>query len=126
MGLREEVAKTQDSHQDYLSKLMGVLDTTQESRKTTSEEMILRTKDEEISNLKDEIARLRKAGAEASTANCNNDSKKKDAVKSMKYIVKKNREVRKSRVQQLGTLMSQLEQCETSSDATKIQQLLAS
>jgi len=26
--LPEEVAKTQDSHPDYLSKLMGVLDTT--------------------------------------------------------------------------------------------------
>ncbi|KAL7530764.1 hypothetical protein ACHAXR_003660, partial [Thalassiosira sp. AJA248-18] len=98
--LREEIKNTQDSHQDYLSKLMDVLETTQESRRSISVpagERVLRKKEEEISELRDEVARLRQdAGMEG---NGDADASKKEAVKSMKYIVKKNREHRKSSVQ---------------------------
>merc|ERR1712032_1471713 len=59
--LREEIKNTQDSHQHYLSKLMGVLETTQESRRNLnvpSGDVILRRKDDEIAELRDEVARL--------------------------------------------------------------------
>lgn len=122
--LREEIQDTQDSHQDYLSKLMGVLETTQESRRNLmapSGEMILRRKDDEISELRDEVARLRQdAGFEG---NGDDNASKKEATKSMKYIVKKNREQRKSHVQQLGALASQLEENLASGDLSQMQQL---
>lgn len=125
--LRDEIKNTQDSHQDYLSKLMNVLETTQESRRTTSapsEDMLLRRRDEEIADLKDEVTRLRQSGG--SESNGNADAKKKDAVKAMKYIVKKNREQRKSRVKSIGALTSQMEESLASGDLTNIQQLLTS
>mmetsp|Transcript_7529 Transcript_7529/g.13206 ORF Transcript_7529/g.13206 Transcript_7529/m.13206 type:complete len:420 (+) Transcript_7529:122-1381(+) len=122
--LREEIKNTQDSHQDHLSKLMGVLETTQESRRNLmapSGEMILRRKDDEISELRDEVARLRQnAGSEG---NGDDNASKKEATKSMKYIVKKNREHRKSHVQQLGALASQLEENLASGDLSQMQQL---
>eukprot|EP00578_Thalassiosira_sp_NH16_P027413 CAMPEP_0181092850 /NCGR_PEP_ID=MMETSP1071-20121207/9132_1 /TAXON_ID=35127 /ORGANISM="Thalassiosira sp., Strain NH16" /LENGTH=1679 /DNA_ID=CAMNT_0023175045 /DNA_START=150 /DNA_END=5185 /DNA_ORIENTATION=+ len=125
--LREEIKNTQDTHQDYLSKLMGVLETTQESRRTISTpstEMILREKDDEIAELKDEVSRLRpNADAEG---NGDADASKKEAIKSMKYIVKKNREHRKSRVQHMGMLTSQLEDCLISGNLPLMHQLLAS
>jgi len=120
--LREEIKNTQDSHQDYLSKLMGVLETTQESRRSLmapSGEMIMRRKDDEISELRDEVARLRQA-----EGNGEDDATKKEAIKSMKYIVKKNREHRKSQVQHLVALTSQLEESFASGDSSQIQQLL--
>jgi len=122
--LRDEIKTTQQSHQDYLSKLMGVLDTTQESRKsslTPAEEMAIRKKDEEISDLKDEVARLLQQNGRSEE-----DSKKKEAVKSMKYIVKKNREARKGRAKELRLLTSQLSQSIMSGDDATSQQVLAS
>mmetsp|Transcript_9719 Transcript_9719/g.14710 ORF Transcript_9719/g.14710 Transcript_9719/m.14710 type:complete len:419 (-) Transcript_9719:223-1479(-) len=120
--LREEIKNTQDSHQDYLSKLMGVLETTQESRRNLmppSGEMILRRKDDEIAELREEIARL-------SQSDCNgeDESTKKEATKSMKYIVKKNRENRKAHVQSLMSLASQIEETLASGDSAQTQQFL--
>lgn len=126
--LRDEIKNTQNSHQDYLSKLMDVLETTQESRKSMalpSDDMILRRRDEEIAELRDEVARLRRStGSEGNRSN--GDVNKKEAIKAMKYIVKKNRENRKSRVQQLGALTKQLEERLASGDTSQMQQLIAS
>ena len=125
--LREEIKTTQGSHQDYLSKLMDVLETTQESRKAIkppAEEMAMRKKDEEIMELKDEVARLRQNPT--AEANGDADESKKEAVKSMKYIVKKNRVTRKARVQQLGVITSQLEESLALGDVSQMQLLIAS
>jgi len=124
--LRDEIRNTQDSHQDYLSKLMDVLETTQESRQTISApstNMIMSKKDEEIADLRDEVARLRRSAGEG---NGDDDTIKKEAVKSMKYIVKKNREQRKSRVLQISALAGRLEQSVASGDLARVQHLLAS
>ena len=122
-----QISKTQDTHQDYLSKLMDVLETTEESRrnmKAPSNDMVMIKKDEEIAELRDEVTRLRKtAGAES---NGDVDGSKKEAIKSMKYIVKKNRENRKSKVQHLGDLTSQLEKSLASGDTSQMQQLVNS
>mmetsp|Transcript_24599 Transcript_24599/g.53004 ORF Transcript_24599/g.53004 Transcript_24599/m.53004 type:complete len:1710 (-) Transcript_24599:57-5186(-) len=125
--LREEITTTQDSHQHYLSKLMDVLETTQESRRTIStpsDDAILRKKNDEIARLRDEVTRLRQnSGAEG---NGDVDPSKKEAIKSMKYIVKKNREHRKSRVQYISALTLELEKSLASGDVSKMPQLLAS
>ena len=121
--LREEIKTTQNSHQDYLSKLMGVLDTTQESRNATSApstDIILRKKDEEITDLKDEVARLHRS------RNGDIDPSKKEAIKSMKYIIKKNREQRKSRVQHMNELTNRLEESLALGDTHQMQPLLVS
>jgi len=120
--LREEIKNTQDSHQDYLSKLMGVLETTQESRRNLmppSGEMILRRKNDEIAELREEVARLSQP-----EGNGEDESTKKEATKSMKYIVKKNRENRKAHVQSLMSLASQIEGTLASGDSAQTQQFL--
>jgi len=106
MRLREEIKRTQDSHQDYLSKLMGVLETTQANRSTSPhEEEMIRKKDSQILELKTELAKLQK-----STGTTPQDNKtRKDTIRSMKYIVKKNREHRKVRVHEIDQLVNQLE-----------------
>jgi len=121
--LREEIMNTQNSHQDYLSKLMDVLETTQESRRSVlaSDE---RKKEGEIAELREEVARLRQRPG-AGGAN-GNDSLKKDTIKSMKYIIKKNREQRKSRVQHLGALTDQLEASLASGDLSEAGKLIIS
>ena len=126
--LREEIKSTQNTHQDYMSKLMDVLETTNESRKTISApsaDMIMQRKDDEIAELRDEIARLRQStegeeNGEVATR------RKKEAAKSMKYIVKKNREGRKSRVQELGSLATQLEDCMATGDFARMQRTVLS
>jgi len=124
--LREEIKTTQNSHQDYLSKLMDVLDTTKESRTAvpgSSTDIILRKKDDKIAGLGEEIARLRQmSGAEGNA----DVASKKEAIKSMKYIVKKNRENRKSRVHFMSALTTKLGESLASGDLSNMQQLLAS
>lgn len=123
--LREEIKNTQDSHQHYLSKLMGVLETTQESRRNLSApsgDVILSRKDDEIAELRAEVARLthQAGGNEEDVANG------KEATRAMKYIVKKNREHRKAHVQSLVKLTSRLEEKIASGDMSQAQQLLNS
>jgi len=124
--LREEIKNTQDSHQDHLSKLMGVLETNQESHNdiaAPSGDRILRRKDDKISELRDVVARIRQnAGSEGSV---DDGTSKKEAIKLMKHIVKKNRKHRKSHMQQLGALTSQLEENVASGDLSQMQQLFA-
>lgn len=125
--LREEVMNTQNSHQDYLAKLMDVLETTQESRESrmavsASDDTIIRRKDDQISKLSEEVARLRqRSGARGANGT---DSLNKEAIKSMKYIIKKNREQRKSRVQHLGSLTDELEASLASGDLSQVGHLL--
>lgn len=119
--LRDEIKNTQDSHQSYLSKLMNVLETTQESRRTVGDD---RVKDAEIEGLKAEVARLTLSLNQKDTGSANNNEKK-EAIKSMKYIVKKNREQRKLRVQHLGSLTSQLEEALVLGDSQQMQQLVS-
>lgn len=125
--LSEEIKNTQNTHEDYLSKLMDVLETTQTSRRTISApstDIIMGKKDEEIAELRGEVVRLRQnAGAEG---NGDADTSKKEAVKSMKYIVKKNREHRKSRVQHIVALAGQLEESQASGDLSNMQNLFVS
>ncbi len=122
--LRDEIMYTQNSHQDYLSKLMDVLENTQESRESgaafASSDTILRKKDDEISELKVEVARLRKKST------IGGGMPNKEAIKSMKYIIKKNREDRKSRVQYLGVLTEKLEASLSSGDSLQVKNLLGS
>eukprot|EP00581_Thalassiosira_minuscula_P009908 CAMPEP_0183708778 /NCGR_PEP_ID=MMETSP0737-20130205/4981_1 /TAXON_ID=385413 /ORGANISM="Thalassiosira miniscula, Strain CCMP1093" /LENGTH=1321 /DNA_ID=CAMNT_0025936715 /DNA_START=22 /DNA_END=3987 /DNA_ORIENTATION=- len=125
--LREEVKGAKNSNQDYRRKLMGVLETTQESRRNVvapSINMILSKKDDEIDELRDEVARLHQS--RGSEGNGDNDEARKEAAKSMKYIVKKNRENRKSQVRQLSTLTSQLEESLGSGDLSQMQKIIAS
>ncbi|KAL9191102.1 hypothetical protein ACHAXT_000808 [Thalassiosira profunda] len=126
--LREEIKSTQNTHQDYLSKLMDVLETTNESRKTISApsaDMVMQKKDDEIAELRDEIAKLSQStgGEENGEVDAR---RKKEAARSMKYIVKKNREGRKSRVQELGSLATQLEDCMTTGDFARMQRTVLS
>ena len=120
--LRDEIKNTQDSHQVYLTKLMDVLETTQESRKTIStpsNERVLQSKDAEIAELRDEVARLCKETKESN--NEDNETGKKEAIKSMKYIVKKNREQRKSRVKHISELTNRLEESLALGDSSQMQ-----
>lgn len=119
--LRDEIKNTQDSHQSYLSKLMNVLETTQESRRSVGDD---RVKDAEIEGLKAEVARLTLSLNQKDTGSANNNEKK-EAIKSMKYIVKKNREQRKLRVQHLGSLTKQLEEALVLGDSQQMQQLVS-
>jgi myosin-5 len=130
--LREEVINTQNSHQDYLSKLMDVLETTQESRRAVSaisdDTHLLRRKDDEILMLKEQVAKLRHK-SEASTNDVVDTSRSRsqnDDIKSMKKVIKKNREGRKSRVQYLGDLANQLEASLALGDLSQVNQLLMS
>ena len=122
--LREEIKGTQDSHQVYMSKLMDVLESTQESRRSSnavSDDVLLRQKDDEITELRNEVARLRQQAPNASTG-ANN---KRD-FKSMKHIIKKNREHRKLQVQHLSALTSQVEEgfaCD-GADSSQLQVLI--
>merc|ERR1712032_868538 len=121
--LREEIKNTQESHQHYLSKLMGVLETTQESRRNLnvpSGDVIMRRKDDEIAELRDEVAKLTNQAED----NEEDAANRKEATRAMKYIVKKNREHRKAHVQNLVKLTSQLEENIASGDAPQMQQLL--
>ena len=93
---------------------MDVLETTQASRRIGSspvDDDILRQKDAEIARLNEEVAVLRMARGGRSSHGETEDaeSNRKEAVKSMVYSVKKNRQLRKAHVQQLQTLASQLE-----------------
>ena len=105
---------------------VDVLETTEESRRNIaapSGDIILRRKNDEIAELRDEVARLsQNAGAEG---NGDDDASKKEAIKSMKYIVKKNRKLRKSHMRKLGALTSQLEENLVSGDLSQMQQLFA-
>ena len=124
LRLREEIKRTQDSHQDYLSKLMGVLETTQANRNSAhNDEEVLRKKDSEILGLRNEVAKLRKAVPESGS---NNSSNQKEVVKSMKYIVKKNREQRKTRLQELGVFAKQLEDSLLLGDRSQMQRTIDS
>ncbi|KAL7508418.1 hypothetical protein ACHAXN_005483 [Cyclotella atomus] len=125
--LRDEIKRTQESHQDYLAKLMDVLETTQQSRQVDGASMdigMLRKKDEEIARLKEELAALR--ANSSSNANEVNEQQKQDAVKSMVYSVKKNRQHRKSHVTQMQTLASQLENSIASGDHAQMSSLVES
>jgi len=118
--LREEIKGTQDSHQVYMSKLMDVLESTQESRRSVSDDVLLRRKDDEIADLRNEVARLRQ---QQHTASANN----KHDLKSMKLLIKKNREHRKSQVQYLCALTSKFDEGLAggiTTDASKLHELI--
>eukprot|EP00804_Cyclotella_cryptica_P008849 CCRYP_013082-RA/>CCRYP_013082-RA protein AED:0.07 eAED:0.07 QI:484/1/1/1/0.91/0.92/13/136/1750 len=123
--LRDEIKRTQDSHQDYLAKLMDVLETTQASRRIGSspvDDDILRQKDSEISRLNEEVAMLRmtRGGHSVNGENEDVESNRKEAVKSMVYSVKKNRQQRKAHVQQLQAMISQLEESISSGHQSQV------
>jgi CRISPR/Cas system-associated exonuclease Cas4 (RecB family) len=106
---------------------MDVLETTQQSRQVDGASMdigMLRQKDEEIARLKEELAALR--ANSSSNANEVNEQQKQDAVKSMVYSVKKNRQHRKSHVTQMQTLASQLENSIASGDHAQMSSLVES
>jgi rubrerythrin len=123
--LRDEIKRTQDSHQDYLAKLMDVLETTQASRRVDSSAIdadVIHQKDSEIARLQEEVAMLR-----MNRGTANDDSvNRQEAVKSMVYSVKKNRQQRKTHVHQFQTLTSQLEKSVASGDQSQMQNLLES
>jgi hypothetical protein len=118
--LREEIKGTQDSHQVYMSKLMDVLESTQESRRIVSDDVLLRRKDDEIAELRNEVARLHQQQHAASANN-------KHDLKSMKHLIKKNREHRKSQVQYLCALTSKFDEGlvgGTTTDSTQLRELI--
>merc|ERR1739845_321142 len=93
--MRGEIKNIQDSHQEYLTRLFSALEMTQESRKNIAVPGLLDTrKDDEIAELREEIAKLRQNAV--AEGNGNDDTIRSEAAKSMKYIVKKNRGHRKS------------------------------
>jgi len=123
--MREEIRSIQDSHQEYLTKLFAALETTQESRKSTAVPGSLDTRrDDEIVELREEVAKLRQSAA--TEGNGNGDATRKEAARSMKYIVKKNRGRRKSQVQHLQHLTSQLEEHLAAGNLAQMQQLVLS
>lgn len=97
---------------------MDVLETTQASRRMDSQavdlEIMLRQKDAEIVRLNKEISMQR----------INRGTNKEEAVKSMVYTVKKNRQQRKSHVQQLEALTCQLEESIASGDQSQMSSLV--
>jgi myosin heavy subunit len=126
--LHDEVKSTQNTHEDYLSKLMNVLETTQRSSVLVAAPLnnnVLREKDEEIAQLKEELSRLR----DTSTMNSNGGADtvaKQEAIKAMKYIVKKNREQRKQRVQDVEAIAKDVEESLASGDITGAQNFIKS
>ena len=122
------VILSQDQHQDYLAKLMDVLETTQASRRMDSQavdlEIMLRQKDAEIVRLNKEISMQRINRGTTDYGNNKEIDNKEEARKSMVYTVKKNRQQRKSHVQQLEALTRQLEESITSGDQSQISSLV--
>ena len=119
--LREEIKDLQDSHQEYLTTLFSTLEATQEIRMNhAAPGSADRRKDDEIAELRDEIANLR------AEANGKDDATRKEAAKSMKYIVKKNRGTRKSQVEHLTALTNQLEEHLAQGNLSQMQQLIGS
>jgi myosin heavy subunit len=124
--LHEKVKSTQNTHEDYLSKLMNVLETTKRSSiLVAAPDDILREKDEEISQLKKELSRLRKTSAAESDGSADTTGKQ-EAIKTMKYIVKKNREQRKQRVQQVEAISKDFQESLASGDTARSHNLLKS
>ena len=116
--LREEIKGTQNSHQIYMTKLMDVIESTQESRRSNSvsDDALFRRKDDEIAALQNEVARLRQQQQVTSSNN-------KHDLRSMKHFIKKNREHRKSQVQYLCALTSQLKEGIANSDGMELSQI---
>eukprot|EP00986_Skeletonema_menzelii_P005796 scaffold2145_cov136-Skeletonema_menzelii.AAC.1 len=125
--LHDEVKSTQNTHEDYLSKLMNVLETTQRSTIIAAvppDTNILREKDEEIAKLKEELSRLRETTSNTESNGNADASGKQEATKAMKYIVKKNREQRKNRVQHAETIVKDVEDSLSSGDMARAQNLI--
>lgn len=117
--LHDEVKSTQNTHEDYLSKLMNVLETTgRQSIVAVPPIDVVREKDIEIARLKEELARLRVTSTD--------DTGKQEAVKAMKYIVKKNREQRKQRVQNTEAIAKDFEEILSSGDMSRARSLIQS
>ena len=125
--LHDEVKSTQNTHEDYLSKLMNVLETTQRSTIIAAvppDTNMLREKDEEIAKLKEELSRLRETTSNTESNGNADASGKQEATKAMKYIVKKNREQRKNRVQHAETIVKDVEESLSSGDMARAQNLI--
>lgn len=110
---------------------MDVLETTQASRRIGSspvDDDILRQKDSEIARLNEEVAMLRMARGGRSSHGESEDveGNRKEAVKSMVYSVKKNRQQRKAHVQQLQALASQLGETISYGHPSQMQNLVES
>ena len=124
--LHDEVKSTQNTHEDYLSKLMNVLETTQRSTIIAAppDINILREKDEEIAKLKEELSRIRETSSITGSNGGSDAAGKQEATKAMKYIVKKNREQRKNRVQNMETIVKDFEESLSSGDMARTQNLI--
>ena len=128
--LHDEVKSTQNTHEDYLSKLMNVLETTQRSSVLVAappDNNVLRAKDEEIAQLKEELSCLRETPSATELSNGGADTAgKQNAIKAMKYIVKKNREQRKQRVQHVEAIAKDFEESLASGNMTKTHNIVKS
>lgn len=127
--LHDEVKSTQNTHEDYLSKLMNVLETTQRSSILVAappDTNVLREKDEEIAKLKEELSRLRETSSTAGSNGSSDTAGKQEATRAMKYIIKKNREQRKNRVQHVETMVKDFEESLSSGYMARSQNLIKS
>ncbi len=127
--LHDEVKSTQNTHEDYLSKLMNVLETTQRSSIIVAappDTNVLREKDEEIAKLKEEVSRLRETSSAVGSNGSSDTAGKQEATKAMKYIIKKNREQRKNRVQHMETIVKDFEESLSSGYMARSQNLIKS
>ena len=108
---------------------MDVLETTEANRRVDSlaiDHDLLRQKDSEIARLNQELAALRSGSEGAADGTGGDERTKQDAVKSMIYSVKKNRQQRKSHVSELQTMTAQLEESIASDDKQQMLQLIES
>ena len=125
--LHDEVKSTQNTHEDYLSKLMNVLETTGRPSVVAVPPIdVVREKDIEIAQLKEELARLRVTSTTVVSNGGVDDNGKQEAVKAMKYIVKKNREQRKQRVQNTEAIAKDFEESLSSGDMSRTRSLIQS
>jgi hypothetical protein len=125
--LHDEVKSTQNTHEDYLTKLMNVLETTGRPSVVAAPPIdVVREKDIEIAQLKKELARLRVTSTTAGSNGGVDDTGKQEAVKAMKYIVKKNREQRKQRVQNTEAIAKDFEESLSSGDMSRTRSLIQS
>jgi myosin heavy subunit len=124
--LHDEVKSTQNTHEDYLSKLMNVLETTGPSIVAAPPIDVVREKDIEIAQLKEELARLRVTSTTAGSNGGVDDTGKQEAVKAMKYIVKKNREQRKQRLQNTEAIAKDFVESLSSGDMSRTRSLIQS
>ena len=127
--LHDEVKSTQNTHEDYLSKLMNVLETTQRSSVAVTappDYNVLREKDEEIAKLRMELSNARDTASATGSNGSDDTPNKQEAIKAMKYIVKKNREQRKKRVENVASITKDLQESLSAGNITKAQTLIES